>query len=608
MAELQSSAALSAAARSHDLSAVHAALVLATSAPNDIAIKGKTALMLAAQVAGTDACQVVLALLATGEIGCGLNGRDAKGRTALMLAARCGSGLVLQALIEAGAELELVCARGESAWAKAQAGGHADASSVLEAAGARSGRVMGTGTGSSTPVLARFPMPSAQGCDATRFNRQYRGRMTVCLPGLVAKWPACAAWRTDRARLADRMGGAASLVPVLRANVDGVGGARSVPADVRALADGSAVPVSECLSRCLDASGGSEEAQEGCEAAICEAFTCKLPLTAALLSDLGAVPHSLFGAPSVAKAGEKHLWLSARGSHTPLHFDHCHAVICQVTGRKRVTVFAPCDSPHVYPFSMADGNVRTSRVDLWTWRFGSTGARAVERHKHPGVAAATPFECVLSPGDCIYIPPGWWHMAEAIDGSISVLLPFDMSEREQKATDRPWTRPGWGAYSLPTAAAPAEAEAEAEASPELATLPASARTAKEEGKPSVETCAASPPDWDALAQEGDVTWQLAAHGARAARELVVRTSSRGGSTGSRIWSSSHVLFRHLQASGALSDPKAVVLELGSGTGFRKHRTARDRGKEPAHRTPPPPSCTLAPSLSLIPLAASRRLL
>ena len=62
-------------------------------------------------------------------------------------------------------------------------------------------------------------------------------------------------------------------------------------------------------------------------------------------------------------------------------------------------------------------------MDLWTWRFGGSGTegpRAEERRKHPGVAAATPLECWLSPGDVVYIPAGWWHTAEALDSGLSL--------------------------------------------------------------------------------------------------------------------------------------------------------------------------------------------
>ena len=393
------------------------------------ALKGKTNLMIAAQTPGPDAYSAVLLLLRVSKAD--LDCCDYKGRTALMLAARCGSGLVVQALIEAGAELELLCDRSESAWAKASRGGHGPSALLLEEAGARCEHALGsTEEASSSAIPTAFGMPQVRGCDAARFGSQFRCRMPVCMPGLVAGWPACRAWSEDRARLTMRLGGAARRVPVLRGSG---GGDRTVAAEQRAPADGASLSLSSCLTCALDDAGPGKP------------MMSKLPLTPEALRDLGGVPHSLFGAPSAAVAGETRLWISSSGSITPLHYDHCHSVICQVVGRKRVTCFAPRDAAGLYPFSLRDGNVRTSRVDLWAWRFGGVEARASARASHPDVASTMPLETVLSAGDACYIPPGWWHHVETLDGgSISVLLPFDQSADEQRAMDRPWTRPGWG--------------------------------------------------------------------------------------------------------------------------------------------------------------------
>ena len=391
--------------------------------------KSKTTLMIASQTRGPDAQPAVVALLCAsmGEI----NRRDYKGRTALMLAARCGSEIVLQLLIEAGAELEMVCHRKETAWQKASHGGHSSSAALLETAGARHGRSLSTIDEMLLSELmpTPFPMPSVSGCGAPRFASQFRNRMPVCIPGLVAGWPASSTWSNDRERLTSRLGGASCLVPLLRARCE----SRTVAAEMRAPEDGATFPVSECLSWALDALGSLPP------------MMSKLPLTRDIVADLGPVPQSIFGAPTVAAAGETRLWVSSSGSVTPLHFDHCHSVICQVVGRKRVTCFAPRDSVDLYPISLGDGNVRTSRVDLMAWRFGSVESRGGQRFQHPDVAFAMPLETVLLPGDAVYIPPGWWHHVETLEGgSISVLMPFDQNADEQRSMDRPWTRPGWG--------------------------------------------------------------------------------------------------------------------------------------------------------------------
>ena len=75
----------------------------------------------------------------------------------------------------------------------------------------------------------------------------------------------------------------------------------------------------------------------------------------------------------------------------------------------------------------------------------------------------------------IYIPPSWWHHIEALDGNVSMLLPFDMSRAEQVALPRPWTMPDWGAATDPEAVAAAAAAVTA-AAQAITSLP-SARAA-----------------------------------------------------------------------------------------------------------------------------------
>ena len=130
--------------------------------------------------------------------------------------------------------------------------------------------------------------------------------------------------------------------------------------------------------------------------------------------------------------------MSSAGVETPLHFDHCHSVIAQVVGEKRLLVFPPSESARLYPHSMADGNPRTSRVDLPTWLACDTSAGAAERHHWPDVAGSYYYECVLRPGDVAYIPPHHWHHVTSLSASISwqsrgrsgpVGYPFDASRR-----------------------------------------------------------------------------------------------------------------------------------------------------------------------------------
>jgi lysine-specific demethylase 8 len=106
---------------------------------------------------------------------------------------------------------------------------------------------------------------------------------------------------------------------------------------------------------------------------------------------------------------EVNAWFGPAGTVSPLHFDRYHNLLCQVVGRKRVLMFAPSDSHRLYAHT--DPLLHnTSRVD----------AVEPDLEAFPLFAEATRFECVLLPGEMLYIPPRWWHHVTALSLSFSV--------------------------------------------------------------------------------------------------------------------------------------------------------------------------------------------
>jgi hypothetical protein len=166
---------------------------------------------------------------------------------------------------------------------------------------------------------------------------------------------------------------------------------------------------------------------------------CKRPLSSRLLADLQHL--TVFGVKNKQKnlGRATKFWMGGKGVVTPLHYDNCHSVIVQCVGRKRVLTIPHEDGHLVYPKSLNTG-LDTSWVDLGGWLQGSVD----ERERFPDVQHARISECVLLPGDTLYIPPCVWHYTEALEGNISVLQPFDMIVAEQRALSRPWLNPGWG--------------------------------------------------------------------------------------------------------------------------------------------------------------------
>jgi hypothetical protein len=69
------------------------------------------------------------------------------------------------------------------------------------------------------------------------------------------------------------------------------------------------------------------------------------------------------------------------------------ALLCQITGHKRVTLFAPDQSKYLYP----------------VWNFSGIDCFPVDLQKYPKYARATGYECLVEAGDLLYIPIYWWH-------------------------------------------------------------------------------------------------------------------------------------------------------------------------------------------------------
>ena len=98
-------------------------------------------------------------------------------------------------------------------------------------------------------------------------------------------------------------------------------------------------------------------------------------------------------------------WFGPAGTITPFHHDLTNNFMIQIAGRKRVRLIAPCDTPKVYNqrhcFSPVDG-------------------RNIDLQRFPMMADVPVIDCVLEPGEILFLPVGWWHFVEALDVTITV--------------------------------------------------------------------------------------------------------------------------------------------------------------------------------------------
>ncbi|XP_075970835.1 jumonji domain containing 5 [Anticarsia gemmatalis] len=109
------------------------------------------------------------------------------------------------------------------------------------------------------------------------------------------------------------------------------------------------------------------------------------------------------------KPVEVSAWYGPKGTVSPLHHDPKKNLLTQVIGEKRLFIFSPSDSQYLYPHDH-ELLKNTAQVD----------PRKPDLKKHPRYASATPYFCILKPGQMIYIPPKWWHFVESLSISFSV--------------------------------------------------------------------------------------------------------------------------------------------------------------------------------------------
>ena len=136
-----------------------------------------------------------------------------------------------------------------------------------------------------------------------------------------------------------------------------------------------------------------------------------------LWDDVAALPEYL--TDDLARRG--FLWFGPAGTITPLHHDLTNNFMAQIIGRKRVRLVAPCELPRI-------ANMQHCFTDI--------DAKAVDLQRFPAMAGVTIHDCVLEPGEILFLPVGWWHHVEALD--VSVALPATSAGT---TTSTPTTRP-----------------------------------------------------------------------------------------------------------------------------------------------------------------------
>ena len=135
---------------------------------------------------------------------------------------------------------------------------------------------------------------------------------------------------------------------------------------------------------------------------------------------------------------QRNAWFGPPGTITPLHTDPYHNLLVQVVGRKYVRLYSPYETDALRPRGKESGVEmgNTSLIDVGVvegWDpdpesesdphtdevvvgdDNQTRADMVREFK------SVPYlECILEPGETLYIPIGWWHYVRGLSVSFSV--------------------------------------------------------------------------------------------------------------------------------------------------------------------------------------------
>jgi hypothetical protein len=109
-----------------------------------------------------------------------------------------------------------------------------------------------------------------------------------------------------------------------------------------------------------------------------------------------------------SKMGPPRFWLGPAGTVTPLHCDYDDNIFAQVWGTKRIFLAPPHHDEFLYP--------REANPVLVGSPFDPEHP---DFERFPLARQAALVECVVNPGDLLYVPAGWYHQVRALTFSLS---------------------------------------------------------------------------------------------------------------------------------------------------------------------------------------------
>lgn len=280
-------------------------------------------------------------------------------------------------------------------------------------------------------------------------------REPVLLEGILDHWPALLSWQSVSYWLDQTFGGR-RLVPIEtgRSYVDNEWGQTIVP--FRSFLDNYIlVPAGEAKEVGYLAQHDMFRQIPALHAAVSTPDYCyldapppqkdiplesKKQLPSNLTSHPKTLPHPApkeDDANNVDPEVHTNIWFGPAWTISPLHHDPYHNILCQVVGKKYVRLYSPYVSqqlqamsatepaPHLVNHSNTNNHESKPNIDMSNTSRIDLAAMELSPDEdwdevYPGISKVPYFECVLSAGQALYIPVGWWHYVRSCSVGISV--------------------------------------------------------------------------------------------------------------------------------------------------------------------------------------------
>lgn len=110
----------------------------------------------------------------------------------------------------------------------------------------------------------------------------------------------------------------------------------------------------------------------------------------------------------LAKSGPARFWIGPARTVTPLHCDYDDNLFAQLWGSKRIFLAPPHHDEFLYA-TEANALLFASPFD----------PEAPDFDRFPLARQADLVECIVEPGDMLYVPAGWYHQVRALSFSLS---------------------------------------------------------------------------------------------------------------------------------------------------------------------------------------------